>query len=592
MKKRLLVSTSMLAILLTAVPCFASDQKTAPREEKGSELKPVTKEGKILVSVKIPLLSSVGSDVAVAVVNNEPITLEDLRNAIADTHQKDMVESKDDLSATSKTKMDMVKLLGNLVNARLILQEANAVGLHDLPEIKSNLDNFSHVTLRRLLRDEITKTVTASDEEVEKVYQASVQEVKFTYVLFKSEKEAKRASDAIRRGESFDNVVAGALKAKTATGTEGGTFLKLIDLEPALVNEMSTIKAGEVSSVRRITKGGKTAFGFFRLEEKQTKESSEAKEQARQSVLENKKIEALRQYHNALYKKYTKVNGKLFTSLDYGPQGPGIEKLMKDQRIVAEIKGEEPILVAQLSESLENKLFHGVKDYDRNKFAPLKQQTLEELVQKKLFYTEALKRGLDKTAAYKSIMTEYERSVLFGAFIGNVLVPNVNVTEDEMRTYYRDHAGEYMTAKSLKIRSLVFGKKDDAVSALDRLKKGADFAWIKTNAEGQLSANTEDLLTFDENPVPIDSLEEGVRAAVSDARSDDFRLFESPQGDYYVLHVQQVIPPTQRPFEQVQADIRAIVFKSALSKSLEEWIQKLRKSADIKIYIAGSENNQ
>jgi hypothetical protein len=150
-----------------------------------------------------------------------------------------------------------------------------------------------------------------------------------------------------------------------------------------------------------------------------------------------------------------------------------------------------------------------------------------------------------------------------------------------------------MTTKFVKIRSLVFGKKDDAVSALDKLKKGADFAWIKINAVGQLSGNPDDFFTFDENPVPLDSLNEGVGVAVSDARSDDFRLFENPQqGQYYVLHVQQVIPPKQRSFEEVQTEIRPIVFRSDLGKSLEEWTQKLRKSADITIYIVGSENNK
>lgn len=45
----------------------------------------------------------------------------------------------------------------------------------------------------------------------------------------------------------------------------------------------------------------------------------------------------------------------------------------------------------------------------------------------------------------------------------------------------------------------------------------------------------------------------------------------------------------QQPFEQVAQEVRNNVFFIKLNEALNEWIRKLKESADIKIYLAGSE---
>jgi parvulin-like peptidyl-prolyl isomerase len=50
-----------------------------------------------------------------------------------------------------------------------------------------------------------------------------------------------------------------------------------------------------------------------------------------------------------------------------------------------------------------------------------------------------------------------------------------------------------------------------------------------------------------------------------------------------------MVPPQQQPFEQVRQEIRSKVFYVKLSEAAKEWIRKLKESADIKIYLAGSE---
>jgi parvulin-like peptidyl-prolyl isomerase len=50
-----------------------------------------------------------------------------------------------------------------------------------------------------------------------------------------------------------------------------------------------------------------------------------------------------------------------------------------------------------------------------------------------------------------------------------------------------------------------------------------------------------------------------------------------------------VVPPQPQPFEQVRQEIRSKLFYVKLNEAAKEWVRKLKESADIKVYLAGSE---
>jgi parvulin-like peptidyl-prolyl isomerase len=350
------------------------------------------------------------------------------------------------------------------------------------------------------------------------------------------------------------------------------------------------MKVGSVSPVTKIVLGGnKTYFAVFRLDDDRFQESPEAKEQARQTVLQTKIDKAMETLNGSLYKKYVKTDKKLVDSLDYGPEGQGLEKLLEDQRVVVEIEGDQPVTVAQFSKAMQEKFFHGMKRVKGEKMIRTKHDVLETLVRKQLLILEARKRGIDKTASYINMVERYERSILWGVFIEKVVVRDVKLRDEDMRAYYHDHAGDYLSSKKVRIHSLAFGKGADAVAALEKLRKGADFNWIKANVEGQLDASTKDLMTFEEGLVSIDQMDPGVQKALSGVNAGDFRLYESSQGHFHVLYITEVVPPQQQPYEQVREAIRNSVFNSKLAEAGNEWIRKLRESADVKVYLVGSE---
>jgi hypothetical protein len=599
MRKKWFVTTGVLMFfLVAAVPGFSSDQKAVtPADKTGGERNPGASAGGMVLIVKdprssttvtVPLASTVNADLPVAVVNDEPITVEDLRSAIAVSHEEGEEDKKDEI--TQAPKIDFTELLQRLINVRLVIQEAKSIGLDELPEVKKTVDVFSRAAMRTLLRDEVWKDVTVNEDEVEKLYRENVREVKTNTAFFKKEKDAKKAAGEIKAGKRFDEVIAKGIKAGTVKGTEAGNYTKFKELNSAIAARVAKMKPGAVSPVTKVVLAdNKTYFAVFRFDDDRSPESPEAKEHARQTVLQSKRDEAMEALSTSLYKKYVKANDKLIESLDYGPEGQGLEKLMGDQRVVVEIEGEQPVTVAQLSQAMQEKFFHGMKRLKGQKMIKTKQDVLDDIVHKRLLNMEAVKRGLDKTGAYKNMVREYEQNTLFGVFIQKVVARDVKLQDEDMRAYYHDHAGDYMSAKMVKIRSLAFGKQADAVAALDKLRKGADFNWIKVNAEGQLDNRTKELMTFEDWPVPIDTLAEDVQKALSGVHAEDFRLYEGPQGHFYVLYVPEVVPPRPQPFEQARQQIQNKLFYVKLNEAALEWIRKLKESADIKIYLASSE---
>jgi hypothetical protein len=96
------------------------------------------------------------------------------------------------------------------------------------------------------------------------------------------------------------------------------------------------MEVGSISPILRIQAG----FVMLKIEGVRFPEDPEAKTRAKQEVLRKMQRESLGRYDRALREKYAKVNQEVLKSLDFESKESGFEKLLKDKRVVAEIKGE------------------------------------------------------------------------------------------------------------------------------------------------------------------------------------------------------------------------------------------------------------
>jgi hypothetical protein len=207
------------------------------------------------------------------------------------------------------------------------------------------------------------------------------------------------------------------------------------------------------------------------------------------------------------------------------------------------------------------------------------------MLYKRVFRKEALRLGLDKSVAYTSKVKEYENTLIFGSFVRKAVAPEVKLSEEDMRKYYREHIKEYTFPEMMKILGIAFEKRAGAEGAVQKLRSGTDFRWLVENAEGQVAKNSSGLLRFDGNLITTTDLPEGVRKAISGSKAGDLRVYASPEGYYYALSIQEVAPSKPKPFEEAREEIAKIVFNEKLKQAMTAYLGKLRAAADIKIFL-------
>lgn len=520
---------------------------------------------------KLPLVD--GKE-TIATVNGEPITLEEFNRALGSLHAERAGEKP-----TGGT--DYSALLSRLITTRLIVLEARNIGLDELPEIKDMVDGYARKVLIRLLLERHVKTLKADSEEVDRLYKEAVREWKIKSVILEKEDGAKKVERELKGDGNFDRIAKRLIAEGEAKGTEHGEYVKDKDLFPQVAAAVSQMEVGSVSPIIPIESG----FVILKLEDTRFPENPGERERARQVALDRKKSEATEDYYMALKRKYVKVYQEVLDRLDFESEEPGFQKLLEDRHIVAKVKRQKPVTVGELAEGLKEKFYHGIEraiaggEVNRSKI-----DVLEEILRRRLFRNEALRQRVDRTEEYESMVREYENSALFGIFIQKVVVPDIKLKETELKTYYREHAGEYSYPEMMRIYSLVFATRKAAENAMDKLEEGVDFGWLSSNAEGQVDMNTTGVLRFDGKLLMTRSLPEEVRNALSRARTGDFRLYESPEGHFSVLYVQGMLPSKPKPFEKAREGIAKKVFSDKIKKAVKGWADKLREVYEVEIY--------
>jgi hypothetical protein len=221
----------------------------------------------------------------------------------------------------------------------------------------------------------------------------------------------------------------------------------------------------------------------------------------------------------------------------------------------------------------------------KKKINARKREVFETILKKRVIRKKALRQGIDKTATYMDMVREYENSVLFGVFMEKVIRPGIRLEEKDLKAYYDTNPAEFSFPERMRIDSIVFSQKDRAEEAMRKLKEGTEFSWLVANAGGQVDKNSGGLLQFEGNLIPVLSLPEGAREAISGGEAGEYRLYESAEGHYYVLALQEVVPPKPLPYETVRNEIARKVIREKANRELDEYAGKLREVYPVEVYL-------
>ncbi len=574
----------VLTIAATGSTVRAAEAPQTTAVSQGTGTGPASEGPAIMVKgVKVPLFAPNADSIPLAEVNDDVVSLGDLTDALGSAH-----EERDPAKKESGGKIDYHQIVERLINVRLVVQEAGRIGLDDLPEFKSAVEDYSTNALAEQLMREVTKDVKADPAAVEKLYKEMAVEWKIKSLFFEKEEDAKGMAAALKAGTGYDELAKKAVAEKKAKGLDEGSFVRPKDLSPHIMETVATMETGSVSPIVKVQSGKTMGFTIMKLEEKRYPENPALREQAEQTALAAGRARAWEEYKTSLVTKYVKIHDKTVKGLDYDANFKKFPKMLKDKRVVADIKGENPITVGELTEELLGKLWHGPEEAAKaKKLNKQKRPTLFLMIGKRMIARDVNNRGLATTDEYLKGLRAFKDKTLFGLFVERAVYPDVNVTEKDLKAYFETHQKEYQYPEMMKISSLSFQSKKDAESALKALKKGADFSWVRSNAEGIVAPDEEDPLTsLSSKILSLNSMSPGMAKAVANARAGEYRLYEGGEERYYVLSVEDAMPARPQPYEEVREQVAEKVFNEKFVQAMEEWFKKLRSASTVKLYLA------
>jgi hypothetical protein len=558
-------------------PARPAAASPAPQAEgKAAGAKPEARGDVAFAQLRAPLFDERFAGYPIALVDDDVIELRELTQALAGAHESRAAEP----AAGKAGKTDFTAILDRIVDTRLIVADARDTGMDELPEIAQAVAEFKENALTEALKAHATKGARPDPAEVERLFRASVREWKVRSVLFPKQPEAIKAAAQVEGGRSFDDVARQAVADGVATGGEGTDFVRADKMLPRVAAALEQLEVGKVSAPLEVAGG----WTLVRLEAVRYPDDPKARAEAEQRAQSAKKGAALKSYYAGLVKKWVKIDEALLKSIDYDAPRPGLEALRKDKRVVARIQGEKPITVAQLTTELEKQFFHGIKEaVDRKKANRQKLILIDALISRVVVPKEARRLGLGATDEYRRKAADYQNSLLFGTYVAKAIAPGVKVEEQELKSHYEQHKADYAYPAFYRAESLAFPDVKAAQSAVDKLRAGTDFKWLKANVEGQLREQDR-TVRLEGSLVSARALPEELAKVLAGSKKGDVRLY-SERGGHYVVQVLDEVPASTQPFSEVRASIAEQVVAGKIDKAIQETAAKLRGAHEVKLFI-------
>lgn len=572
-----MISAALLAAVVAAAPAAPSARaflKITAASASGCRGTPV--DGGLLAA---GLFARDAERCPVATVGEDTIPLRELAAALESSH---LARSPRAPAPAKRPDMDFLPALERLINARLFVQEAREMQLDEAPEFKAELEKFKESRLRTMLQEIATRGVKPDAAEVERLYRDAVREWKAASVLVDQEEDAKALVAALRSGGSFEALAKRLVAEKKGRGDGTSQWIPRKKMLPEIHAALLSAKAGVPTEPVKLGAG----WVVLRLDGTRYPKDAAAREAARAQSVARLQYEAMRRFYLDLVKRHAVVDEALLAKLDLEAGGEaGFKALLEDRRPLATLRGDEPVTVADLAREVALQFFHGIaRPIEEHKVNPQKLPAFERVLGARVFAREAAARKLADRPEYRREIEDRERAMLFVTFVEKAIVPGLEVADAEGRRHYEAHKAEYTAPEMYKLDGFAFEAGKDAQAALDKLREGTDFAWLRTNAAGQLAPEKR-TLKFDGRTVSASTLAPALAKALTGARVGDYRLYAAGEGEVYVIRVLEQKPPSTQPYAQVQEAIIKKLYAGKLDAAIADYAARLRKAQRVDVLI-------
>lgn len=201
---------------------------------------------------------------------------------------------------------------------------------------------------------------------------------------------------------------------------------------------------------------------------------------------------------------------------------------------------------------------------------------IDDVISMRLYSLEGESKKLDQTAEFKSALENTRRAMLAQSAMRDI-IKDINVTDEEAKKFYDEHPDMFMQQERVHARHILVKpeSEDAAVKIIADLKAGSSFDVLakEYSIDPGSKINGGDLGEFPRG-VMVPEFEE---AAFALKNPGDISEPVKSQFGWHIIKLEEKIPESPSPFEQVKPQIVQELQNQKTQELLKDHAEELEK---------------
>ena len=495
----------------------------------------------------------------IANVNGYNISLDEIEKKLVNIHR---IKQMTNLEGKAGS-IDIDKIIEELINERVIIQEAYRVELDEDPFFQEKVNKYIiNCSVIRLRQENVLNKINVTEDEIYGYFKKYYEKIRIRQIFTKDYKKAEKLLNLLIKGKDFAELEKAESEYLNKERGELG-FIKRGRMEQTFEDTAFSLKKGEISDIVKTSDG----FHIIKLEEKKHAPEDmfeKVKNKIKKKLLKEKEQKRSKDYIAELKNKATIW---IDTELLYS-----ISPNQKDcnNNIIIAIVNDEPIDECDFVDEARRhvpKLRSGI----------LNSEIFDSLIIYELVEQEAIKRNYLNDPLFKNGIEKYKETQLLNLFKQKIIFPKSIPLENELIEYYETHKNDFRKDYEVWFSEMLLPTLESAEAALKELREGADFEFLTSKK------SVMPLRTGVNVWIPFGQLSHGIRMAMIDLEIGELTDIVQESSKFKIIKLKGKRGGEYKKFSTVKERIKQILVKRKFDDWLNEYIDRLRNVSQINI---------
>lgn len=207
---------------------------------------------------------------------------------------------------------------------------------------------------------------------------------------------------------------------------------------------------------------------------------------------------------------------------------------------------------------------------------------IENLKAKNSWTQEELETMLAREGmTLESYREGYKKQMLQTRLINHAVKSKVIITESEIQAFYQENADRFAGTKKYHLRNILMKDKNSIDQVYKQLESKTAFTDLaKKFSLAPNAVDGGDLGFFD-----ISSFSPEIKDSIAQLNIGDYtEVIQTAQG-YQIFYVDEILVKDNKTLDQVRDEIHETLYRKAVEKKFETWLDSLKKQAHIEIKL-------